>query len=143
MDILLVEQGDGGEVLLRGGDVCFDNGLYTSVYVSLFGGETYANIFDEDVETDNDFANALNQTITLDVLREIEAQAMKSLDWMLKDEVASEITVNVASPQYNMIDIEITIIEKSGKVNKFSAVWDSEKLGLARFVDVSNGGYGL
>ena len=76
MDILLMDNGDGAEVVLQAGDLKGDGTLYTSVYLSLFGGDNFSNVFEE-YESDNEFEESLNLPITKQNLKTVENKANK------------------------------------------------------------------
>jgi phage gp46-like protein len=137
MDILMLERGDGGDLEFAGGDIAYDNGFYTAIYISLFSGSCFASIFSDEMNTDSMFMQSLNQTITLDSLREMEKQATLALDWLKKDDVVADVTVEATSPKYNRVNFYIKITEKSGKQNQYAAIWDAEKQLVARFYDVN------
>jgi len=144
MDILILEKGDGGEVLFHGGDIATDDGLFTAVYVSLFTGETFYNpLLPVSERYSRDLIDSLNEPITSESLRVVESKTENVLQWMLDEGVASSVEVSASSTEYNRINIEISITEPDENNNKFVLVWDAERLQVARFFDVSNGGYGL
>lgn len=143
MDLLMIEQGDGGELTFTGGDIASDNGIYTSVYLSLFSGGCWANLFSSDVDTDRAFATALFTTITPNALRTIESEAKLALEWLIEDGVAQSVEVEAISPQHNRINITITVNEPEGGSQTFGLIWDSERENVARFVNLTNGGYDL
>ena len=46
MDLLLTDTGDGGELSLDSGDLATDDTFYTAVYLSLFNGDTFSNVYE-------------------------------------------------------------------------------------------------
>lgn len=144
IDILFIEQGDGGEILFYGGDIATDKGLFTAVYVSLFTGNTFFNqLLSVPERYDTEFIESLQQPITLNALRNIETKAVANLAWLINDGGVATIDVEASSAMVNTIEIEITLTEPDGSLNRYIFSWDSERSGLARAFDVSNGGYGL
>jgi len=131
MDIALNDNGDGAEVILTGGDLKGDGTLYNAVYLSLFGGDNYSNVFEE-YESNGDFEEALNNPITAPNLQNIEKTAKKALEWMLNEKAAESIEVYAHGNIENKIDVEITITEPTGNDYKFAVVWKNQKYVLLR-----------
>jgi len=126
MDVLLQDKGDGGEVVLIGGDLQGDGSLYNSVYLSLFQGECFSNIFEEH-ETDNEFEELLSLPITMSNLKKVENKANKCLKWMIENGVANEIECYAHGNDDDVIEIEITVTEPSGNKYSFALVWENQK----------------
>lgn len=125
MELLLQDKGDGGEFTLAGGDLKQDGTFFTAVYLSLFNGEAFYNIYSE-YKTDRKFEEMLSLPITSHNLKSIETAAQNSLKWFIDEGVAKEIKV-FAYGKYEKINVEITITEPNGNDCKFSIVWDNEK----------------
>lgn len=126
MDVLLNDNGDGGEVILSGGDVQGDGTLYNAVYLSLFGGDCFSNVYEEH-ENDNEFEESLNLPITMPNLRTVETKANKCLKWMIDKGVADSIDVYAHGNDEDKIEVEITINESSGNDSYFALVWENQK----------------
>ncbi len=126
MDILLQDNGDGAEVVLQGGDLKGDGTLYTSVYLSLFNGDNFSNVFEEH-ESDGEFEEALNLPITKQNLKTVEKKANKSLKWMIDDGIADEVTSFAYGGLENKINVDITITEPNGIEQSFAVVWENQK----------------
>ena len=66
MDFKLYEQGDGGELNIIGGDIESEKTLSNAIYLSLFSGDNWYNIFEnsDSLKTSNDIENLLQNFIT-------------------------------------------------------------------------------
>lgn len=126
MDILLMDNGDGGEVVLQGGDLKSDGTLYTSVYLSLFGGDNFSNVFEE-YESDNEFEESLNLPITKQNLNTVEKKANKSLKWMIDSGIAEDVQSFAYGNIENKINVDITITEPLGKKQSYAVIWENQK----------------
>ena len=121
MDLLLTDNGDGGEFVLEGGDVKEDGTFSTALYVSLFGGDNYYNVFEE-YQSDNSFEEALNQPITALNLQNVERTAKKLLDWFLQEGLASDITVKASGNINEKINVQITITEPDETSSSYAVI---------------------
>lgn len=126
MDLMLIDNGDGGELVLEGGDVKGDGTLLTAVYISLFGGDNFSNVF-ETYEQNGEFEESLNQPITAKNLKNVENKAKKSLDWLIQEGIANSVEVSAFGDIKEKINVNIVIQEPSGEVYPFSIVWENEK----------------
>jgi len=126
MDILLKDKGDGAEVILEGGDLKADGSLYNAVYISLFGGDSFSNVF-EKYETDDEFEKALNLPILMSNLKTVEAKANKLLKWMIDEGVAESVESYAYGNNDDKIEVEIVITEPSGNKYSFAVVWENQK----------------
>ena len=65
MDFKLYEQGDGGELNIIGGDIESEKTLLNAIYLSLFSGDNWYNIFEnsDSLKTSNDIENLLQNFI--------------------------------------------------------------------------------
>ena len=126
MDVLFADTGDGGEFVLEGGDLSGDNSLYNALYLSLFGGDNFSNVYEE-YESDNEFQEALNQSISLKSLQNVEAKAKKALKWMIDEGVAGSIEVSAKGNLESKINVDITITEPNGEDYPFAVIWENER----------------
>lgn len=126
MDLMLIDNGDGGELVLEGGDVKGDGTLLTAVYISLFGGDNFSNVF-ETYEQNGEFEESLNQPITAKNLKNVENKAKKSLDWLIQEGIADSVEVSAFGDIKEKINVNIAIKEPSGEIYPFSIVWENEK----------------
>lgn len=126
MDIFFNDNGDGGNVSLVGGDLKGDGTLFTAVYLSLFGGDSFSNVY-ETYESDNDFEESLNQPITAKNLKNIETKGKKALEWLIAEGVAESIQVSARGNINEKINVDITIQEPEGIEFSYAVIWQNEK----------------
>lgn len=126
MDLFLNENGDGGEFVLEGGDIKTDETFFTALYLSLFNGDAFYNVF-EKYKTDDSFEKALNQTITLNNLKSVEKAGQKLTSWMIDEGLAEEITFEAVGDIQAKINVKITITEPGDISSAFAVVWENEK----------------
>jgi phage gp46-like protein len=109
----------------------FETELEQAVYISLFTDKRIT--FDETPPRENDrrgwFGNAIDNSDIgsrlwilqtekmIDILDTVQAYCLEALQWIIDDQVASEITVNVSQRDRYSVDIE-TIISKGNNLNK-------------------------
>ncbi len=126
MDILLQDNGDGAEVVLTGGDLKGDGTLYNAVYLSLFGGDNFSNVYEE-YESDGEFEESLNLPVTAPNLKIVKAAANKSLKWMIDEGIADSVDCFAYGGQSGKIEIEIKIQETAGDNQTFALIWENQK----------------
>jgi phage gp46-like protein len=126
MDILIQDNGNGAEVVLEGGDLKGDGTLYNAVYLSLFQGDNFSNVFEE-YESDNSFEESLNLPITASNLKTVEGKAAKLLEWMTKEKIADSIECSAYGDNENKINVDILIVEPSGNTYSFAVIWKNQK----------------
>lgn len=134
MEILLIDKGDGGEFVLEGGDLKQDGTFLTALYLSLFNGDAYYNIF-SDYPTNRDFENALSLPLTIQNLNSVETLGKNALKWMLEQGVAKTIDVNAYGDKDEKINVEITITEPDGTSGRYYITWQNEKIVLTKGVN--------
>ena len=125
-DFRVVENGDGGDLEISGGDIKPDNTFYTSIYLSLFSGESFSNVY-SDRPTNNEFEKALNQVINDENLKAIEKEALDALDWMKEDGLIDELSCNAYQSGVNRVTVEITTTQPGDVKDEFSFVWDAQR----------------
>ena len=126
MEFLLRDKGDGGEFSLDGGDIKKDETFFTAVYLSLFNGDAFYNIYSEH-KTDKKFEELLSFPVTSKNLKDVEQAAKNALNWLIDEKIAKEISVFASGDIQEKINVEITITEPDGQTSKFSIVWQNEK----------------
>lgn len=126
MNILLADAGDGGELVLESGDLKKDETLLTSLYLSLFTGKCYSNIYEEH-KTDGEFEKALNQPITANNLEATARAAKKATKWMIDEGLADSIEASARGNLEEKQNVDITIKEPSGESKTFGIIWDNER----------------
>lgn len=134
MEILLIDKGDGGEFVLEGGDLKQDGTLLSALYLSLFTGDAYYNVFSE-YPTTREFEDAISMPLTIPNLQACETAALNALKWMLDQGVAETIDVNAYGDRQEKINVEITITEPNGNTGQYYITWQNEKLALSKGVN--------
>lgn len=129
MDLLLTDSGNGGELSLNSGDLATDDTFFTAVYLSLFTGDTFSNVY-EKYKTDRSFEEALLLPITKNNLLNVEKTCKNSLNWFILEGIAKSIDVFAYGNTTNKIGVDITITEPSDKNYFFSIIWENEKYKL-------------
>lgn len=126
MDLFLQENGDGGEFVLEGGDIKTDGTLFTALYLSLFNGDAFYNVF-ETHQTDDSFEKALNETISLNNLKNVEKAGQKLTSWMIDEGLAADVVFEATGDVEEKINVKITITEPSETSSSFAVIWENEK----------------
>lgn len=129
MDFKLYEQGDGGELNIIGGDIEPENTLSNSIYLSLFSGDVWYNIFEESdsLKTNDAVEQLLNEfVISTKNLRKLEALINESLNWLIEEGIIESIETS-AMPSFESIKISITIKEPNNTDKKYIIIWNNQK----------------
>lgn len=134
MEILLIDKGDGGEFVLEGGDLKQDGTFLTALYLSLFTGDAFYNVF-TDYPTNREFEDALSLPITIPNLKTVETLANNALKWMLDQGVAKSIDVYAFGDKDEKINVEITVTEPDGNTGQYYITWQNEKIALSKGVN--------
>jgi phage gp46-like protein len=111
-DLLLSTSGDGLTVTFTGGQPKLDNGLTNSVILSLFHDPWFMNavIEDELEHIGSAFTSYLAKNpITVSNLNTARDIALKSLQWLIDDNAASEIDVRVRNPNGTIIQVLVMV----------------------------------
>lgn len=124
-DVSLFQTSDGGEITCTNGQLVMDDGLATSVYLSLFGGNEQDSGREGDnpkqwwgnlTETDpsrtyrSELQNILRSVpATSANLKRVEDAGSRDLAWMLES-LASSVTVAASLPTLDRVDIKIEIV---------------------------------
>lgn len=132
MNILLQDTGDGGELILDGGDIKEDKTFLTALYLSLFTGDCYYNVYEEH-ETSNEFEECLALPITVANLKKTERAAKDLTKWFVDEGVADSIEVKAKGNSQQKQDVSITITEPSGEVSTYGIIWDNERRILKKY----------
>jgi phage gp46-like protein len=135
-DVNLFQTPDGGDITVEGGLVTMGGGLNTAVYLSLFGGNEnddarpdnsanwWGNIGEENSsrEYHSETQNLLQGLpATTGNLKRLQDAAIRDLDWMLNDKVASYVNVVASIPGVNKIKLTIDV-EALGQESRFEFV---------------------
>jgi phage gp46-like protein len=131
VEILLNDTGDGGEIELSGGDIKSDDTFYTSIYLSLFNGDTFYNVY-ENFETTNEFETAFNQPITRQNLKNVETAAKNALKWFIETGIADDVSVTAYGNTDEKINVDITITEPDGNSFLYGIIWENQKAVLVK-----------
>lgn len=129
MDFKLYEQGDGGELNIIGGDIDPENTLSNSIYLSLFSGDVWYNIFEESdsLKTNDTIEQLLNEfIISTKNLRKLETLINESLNWLIEEGIVESIETS-AIPSFESIKISITIKEPNNTDKKYIIIWDKQR----------------
>lgn len=129
MEFLLQDKGDGGEFSLDGGDIKKDGTFFTAVYLSLFNGDAFYNVYST-YKTDRKFEELLSLPVTSTNLKSVEQAAENALKWLVDENIAKETKIFASGDITEKIKVEITITEPDGKDCKFAIIWQKEKLVL-------------
>ena len=144
-DLLLYENGSGGELHLNSSDLVLVNSLYQQVYLSLFGGNIEANTATTKSQENNDwwgndliFKNnskkqfnsnterALNN-VTLNPSGRIDILRAVLYDLRILKEI-SNISASVHILETNKVQINVLIAKPNSIENKeLQFIWDSAK----------------
>ena len=124
-DLLLIETGSGGDLVLRGNDLASINGLENSPYLALFGGSDWWGNY----LTKNPFIAKTEELLKITPLTssgrsKIEAAINQDLSY-LNDIKGTSWKVSTAITNTNRLDISIVI---NGQ--QFSLQWNPDKLFL-------------
>lgn len=128
MNLLLTDRGNGGELVLNNGDLAQDNTHLTAIYLSLFTGDCFYNVF-EDYKTSDEFEELMNLPATMQNLRKLETCAKELLKWMPDEEIVDNCDVFAYSSPDNKMNIDVTLTEPDG-INVYSIVWQNDRLYL-------------
>lgn len=147
-DIALKIQGQSFGIALKNGDLEQDDGLETSVILSLF---TDRRVTDEELPTgqtnkrgywadkystvDGDKMGSRLWTLArskrlAETLRRAEDFAKEALAWMIEDGVATSVTAtaNFVEGTTNAWSLEIGIQKPSGRTSRYQVLWDKQEL---------------
>lgn len=125
MDVVLYQSADGGEITCTNGVIAIDDGVATSVFLSLFGGneddagddaEKHLEWWGNKVETSESkkLRSRLqyllrNQPATSGTLLLFEDAAKLDLQWVLDTKLADSLEVSASIPKRNWVKIEVKI----------------------------------
>jgi phage gp46-like protein len=125
MDFYMVEKGDGGDIQLKGGDIQADGSFRTALYLSLFSGQSFYGVYEENPSTE-DFENSLNVIITPENLKTIENEARIATQWMVDSGLISSIEVEAIQVGLNRVRIDIIAQQPEEIEENFQFIWDAQ-----------------
>jgi phage gp46-like protein len=130
MDFKLYEHGDGGELNLIGGDIEPEKGLSNAIYLSLFAGDNWHNVFEESKTTDDFETSLFNLLTATNNLKSIETLANEALNWLMEDGIAESIETRATASNNGHINLNITITEPNNTTRKYEVIWKNQRLQL-------------
>jgi len=129
MDFKIYEQGDGGELNIIGGDIESENTFSNSIYLSLFSGDNWYNIFEESdsLKTNDNIEDLLKEFIvSTKNLKKLESLINESLNWLIEQGIVDTVETS-AIPSFESIKISITIKEPNNTDKKYIIIWNKQK----------------
>ena len=143
IDILIYENGDGGELQLRNEDLQISQALTNQVYLALFGGNIEENtsggmedreqredywgneLLEAEHQFNSNFERELKkQPLTSGGISKLEDAAKRDLEF-LQD--YADIEVEGFAPKPYMLELYVTLIQPDVDSVKIKFVWDSQK----------------
>jgi len=146
IDLLLIENGSGGELVLENGDLKTIQGLQNFIYLALFGGNVEGST-KEIIGTEQRFYWWANDAL-LDELQEqqmnsetekllnkivMNSQGRLKLIEAVKEDLEfmsafGDVAVNVIFEGVDRVNIDVTIQQLSNEADvKFTFIWDATK----------------
>ncbi len=134
-DLYLKPTTDGGELVIENGKPQTTDALETSVYLSLFTSDYFGNAFSEKSEkVDSRLFEIMNSNpLTLQTKLDAIAEIKRVLQWMIDDNIASEILVRGEITQPGRLNIAITIQKPEiddPAIYRYSLNWDAQEVSL-------------
>ena len=129
MDFKLYEQGDGGELNIVGGDIESEKTLSNAIYLSLFSGDNWYNIFEnsDSLKTSNDIENLLqNFIISNKNIKKLETLINDNLNWLADEGIVESIETSII-PTFENIKILINTKEPNNINKKYLIIWSNQK----------------
>ena len=123
-----------------------DDGLETAVLISLFSD---ARCTDEQLPPDFTFKRGYwadmfaekngdkhgsllwlleREKQTVEILSKIEEYCRQSLQWMIDDGIAKDVSVQASHPRPEFTLFAVSITKPDGKIHAFKTLWDGQKL---------------
>lgn len=146
MDLELIEQGDGGELIKNSNDLSVIYGFENEVYIALFGGNLAEDTTqkrnpleldlsfwgnnllhpnDKSVQFNSKTERALN-TIPLTSAGRALIQQAVSDDLVYLKEIGN-VTVNVSITGVDRLEIDVKLQQPATSAQNFTYVWDATK----------------
>lgn len=111
-DLLLSNNGNGLTITFTGGQPKLDNGLTNSVLLSLFHKPWFANniISDDKEHIGSEFISFIvNNPVTISNLNKARSIGLKSLQWMIDNNLASEVDIRLQNPNGSIVQCLVLI----------------------------------
>lgn len=137
-DIRIHECGDGGDLTITSGnDLQPEDTFFSVIYTSLFGGEAFYNIFEENNTDDVDFEESLRCEVSIANLNNIANIASHKLQWMIDVGICSNIDTSATAGEVtNSITVKIVIHKPDGDVSRYDLLWDRQMAELKYFKEI-------
>lgn len=132
-DVLLRQTNDGGDITIEGGQLLMSEGLETSAYLSLFGGneddpagtdtsrQWWGNLLEVEPErhyrSETQFLLHALPAIPFN-LRRIEQAAARDLEWMLDTAAAQSVATEATIPAVNRVRVRLVIVTSTGQTRE-------------------------
>jgi phage gp46-like protein len=125
---------NGSTIVVKGGQPVMDEGLENIVNISLFTTPGwFGNIFasNDDEKIGSEFMAVASSSITKTSLLDTKNQAEQDLDWIIKNNIASKIEVDVTNPGSRNLQVQERIYKPSGELetllqNRYGQNWISQ-----------------
>lgn len=131
--IRLIDNGDGGEFVIENNDLTIETGLYTQIYLAVFGGsvdeEWFGNLYlleEEQKQFNSRFEKTINETkINSDSLQKLKSALDYDLSRLVKDGKADKVNTQIQVLKTNKLQINIETILNNIS-NKFKILYDNK-----------------
>ena len=142
-DVLLYQSIDNGEIEVVDGVTTLTGGFETAAYLSLFGGNrdddgssgntaTWWGNLDE-TQPSKKYVSETQFIIdslpaTANNLKRVQDAAARDLNWLISENIASQITIVASIPKIKQLKVDITIIANGEESNfEFVENWKASK----------------
>lgn len=129
-DIKLYQTNDGGEILVTLGEPEMEGGLFTSIFISLFESDNtdyWMNEWLPEEEKITGYFYSFIKGVPKTPSNMVKAAdyAKLDLDWMIKNNIADEINVDIQSNDVKSISLSVEIIKNKLNIlnSKFEINW--------------------
>jgi phage gp46-like protein len=131
-DLMLVPTMDGGDIIITGGQPQMDDGIWTAVYVSLFGADYWGNaIATSQSQVLNSRVEAIlnGKWAGLQTMNAVQQAALDALAWMITDGVATAVTAvgAITAPNTIMLTVGITQPGSGPAYQKYQLNWSNQQ----------------
>lgn len=127
-DPILIDNGDGGDLVIVNGQPEMDDGLQNAVFISLFTDKSWwANsILPDNEQTTSELSTLDRSVLTNKTRLDAEEYARQALSWMVSDGLASKISVSAEIVAIGVLGLIITI-EQPGKQStvRYKINWEN------------------
>ncbi len=133
----MIENGDGGEIEVSSiGDIVLDGTLYSSIYLTLFGGESFYRQFDIEAIDNESIELELNKPSTSNNMKNLANMINFKLNWLVNLGLAQSVNTEVFTEGEVLLKINITISQPDGNSERYGIIWDKEKSELKHFGEI-------